>query len=112
GPLFVCRGGTAQYYVEPMPGVQSYTWSLPASWQGSSNTDSITIIAGGNTDTIRVAAQFFCGTGPEKSLVVSVSPEPIISVPAGTALCAGDSIELFANVAPGMSWDWMHNGNL
>ncbi len=112
GATFICAGDTVRYAVPPVAGAIAYVWTLPSGWTGSSITDSITVVSGMSSDTIRVSAGFFCGSSAEQVLAVAVSPGAAISASGSAPLCADDSILLQANTTPGISWQWLHNGTV
>ncbi len=104
----ICRNGTYTYNVPAIVGATSYTWIMPTGWSGSSTTNSITIIAGGNNDTIKVAANFMCGTSTIIQKPITISPLPTLS-PSGTiSICNGDSTTLAASA--GTTYVWLQNG--
>ncbi len=108
GHTIVCAGSTHTYSVPVMAGALSYTWTLPAGWTGSSTADSIHITVGSGTDTLRVSADFSCGSSTDRLLVITVIPEAAVTTNAAT-LCEGDSVLLQSSVSPGISWQWLRN---
>jgi PKD domain-containing protein/type IX secretion system substrate protein len=67
----ICTGSTETYFISPVAGATSYTWTLPSDWTGTSTTTSITITAGNwGVEYITVAADNICGTSPPDSLNV------------------------------------------
>lgn len=104
----VCRGGSYTYTVPAVSGATSYTWMLPAGWTGSSSTDTIHIVSGLLSDTIRVAANFPCGVSSYTEKVITVRPLPDISPLGTTSLCNGDSIVLTAS--GGTTYQWLSSG--
>ncbi|RYD86415.1 MAG: hypothetical protein EOP50_22430, partial [Sphingobacteriales bacterium] len=110
GPVFICPDAQATYSIAPVTGALSYTWSLPSGWTGASASDSIQVTPGSGTDTIRVSANFLCGSSPFQELVVQVS-EPAGITPLGsTSFCSGDSLQLLANGDTSITWQWLLNG--
>jgi len=104
----VCRGSSHTYSISAISGALSYTWTLPTGWTGTSTTNSINVIVGNTSDTIRVAANFACGASAPAILPIMVSPLPTIT-PSGTlAHCSGDSITLAAS--SGISYQWLEGG--
>lgn len=79
----VCEGTQETYSVPNDPNVDSYTWSIPAAWTGSSTSNSITVTVGSSDGDISVIPTNECGTGPLQTLAVVVTnsgpqqPEPI-----------------------------------
>ena len=110
----VCRGVANTYIVPVVAGASSYSWILPSGWTGTSATNSISITAntatttGAVSDTIRVSANFLCGSSLYVTKIVTVSSLPVIT-PSGTIkVCNGDSVTLTASA--GSSYQWLHNG--
>ncbi len=114
GEMQVCRSGSYMYAVPALPGAVSYTWTLPAGWSGSSTGDSIMIQVGytGSTDTIRVSANYLCGSSPTQALAVQLNPEAAITPSGLLNLCAGDSIILHGNNDADLDWKWLQNGSM
>lgn len=103
----VCRDGAYMYYVPSMTGANSYTWTLPSGWMGSSTSDTIHITAGNNSDTIRVTANYACGISTQRIKAITVSALPLIT-PAGTSkICNSDSLTLTASA--GASYQWLRD---
>ena len=100
----VCRGAGYTYTVPAVTGATSYTWIVPTGWTGSSTTNSITLVTGKTSDTIRVAANFLCGTSTVTIKRVYVNPLPVIS-PSGTVkICNGDSASFTATTGTAYRW--------
>ncbi len=78
----ICPGSTATYHIPAVDNALSYTWELPAGWNGSSTGDSITITATATGGMITVRANGSCDTGlaQELSVVVRTPPTPMIQV--------------------------------
>ena len=72
GDASICTGSTEVYSVINDPGVSSYTWTLPAGWTGTSNTNSIHVTAGSSGGTISVTANAACGSSIPQTLNVTV----------------------------------------
>gem|GEM_PF-228116 len=73
--------GTIEIYsILPVAGANTYTWTLPIGWSGSSTTNSITATVGANSGTISVTATNACGTSPASTLNVNVTGTPTIIV--------------------------------
>ena len=106
----ICHNGTYTYSVATVAGATSYTWTLPVGWSGTSTTNSIAITAGSNSDTIKVAANFACGSSSVTLKPVTISPLPSLT-PSGTVrICNGDSTTLTAGSA--VSYLWLKNGTV
>ncbi len=69
----VCQGTQETYSVANDANVTSYAWTIPAGWSGTSTTNSITVTVGANNGNISVTPSNACGTGPARSIAVTVS---------------------------------------
>lgn len=113
GNSFICPGDTVVFSVAPVAAAQSYTWTLPSGWAGSSSTDSIMVVAAsGLNDTIFVSANYVCGTSAPVALAVTVSAPAAVMALGNLAICSGDSVTLLANTESVTSWQWLHNGQV
>lgn len=100
----VCRGMTYIYSVPSFPGALSYTWAVPADWSGSSSTNTIQVVPGTVSDTLRVAVHFLCGTTGQAIKPVFVTPLPVMT-PSGTEeICSGDTLILTAGSGADYQW--------
>lgn len=109
GTQTVCSGVSTTYSVPAVSGATSYNWALPATWSGSSTTNSITVTAGASGGTIAVAAVNSCTTSSSSTLAVTVNPSASVpgAVSGPTVLCAGttDSYSV-APVSGATSYSW------
>ncbi|MCC6411990.1 MAG: proprotein convertase P-domain-containing protein, partial [Saprospiraceae bacterium] len=111
----LCFGQTETFWVAPVVGAASYTWTVPAnvSILSGQGTDSIQVgwnsATGGN---ICVTADNACGSSAPACFGVTVEPLPAATQPAGdTLLCAGDTTWYSLAVMTGVSsWNWQING--
>ncbi len=112
GNLLVCRDAGYTYSVPSQSGVISYTWTLPQGWSGAGSSDTINIRTGltGGPDTIRVAANYLCGSSDEKKLAVTVAHPASITPPGSHDRCTGDTLFLHAGTQPGATWQWLADG--
>ncbi len=79
GTTTVCQGQTGlTYMVSPYTYADTYSWSLPPGYSGSSATNSITLsfTTSALSDTIRVIAANYCGSGVSLKLGITVNPLP------------------------------------
>ncbi|AKD02728.1 hypothetical protein PKOR_05815 [Pontibacter korlensis] len=77
GPAEVCENGTDYVYsVNPIAGVNSYIWTVPADWTitEGQGTASITVTAGKVGGVVTVKGENDCGTGADASLNVTLLP--------------------------------------
>lgn len=84
-----CSGSAGVLTVAPDPTATSYTWTLPNGWTGTSNTNSINVIAGLSSGTVTVTANNACGSSPVRSLAVTSSSIVASLVSTSNSSCAG-----------------------
>jgi hypothetical protein len=73
GDVILCPGVHTQFSIQPIPGAENYTWSLPVGWTGASTLDTIMAVVGtGGTGDITVRANNRCGSSSEETLAVSI----------------------------------------
>ncbi len=106
GKALVCAGTAQKYKVLAVPTAQSYVWTLPNGWSGTSSVDSITTLAGTSGGTIQVTAVNGCGTSSARTKTVSVinslaSPGTITSSAGSGPYCAGQLYTLSITAVPG-----------
>ncbi|HEX2901092.1 MAG TPA: PKD domain-containing protein [Bacteroidia bacterium] len=109
GATTVCQGSANTYSITAIPGVTSYTWTLPGGFTGSSTTNSITTTAGSTSGSITVVATNGCGTSPTQTLAVTVTPLPTQpgSISGNLSICAGSVNTYTVNAVPGAtSYTW------
>ena len=110
GKTVVCQGKSETYYVNSVTGAKNYTWNLPSTWTGYSNTNSINVTTGGS-GSISVTANNDCGSSSLQSLFVNVTPTPSIpgTISGKTSVCPGKS-EIYTinpvSDATGYTWVW------
>lgn len=75
GGLLVCQDATLYYAIEPVPGADSYVWTLPQGWSGASTGTAIAATAGSAGGAIRVRAVNGCGISEEQILPVSIKED-------------------------------------
>jgi hypothetical protein len=88
-PNTLCQASSQVFSVSSIPGAAAYSWTLPASWMGSSTTNSISVQIGAS-GTIGVTASNMCGTSGIKT--VSVVTTQSISSSRSATICAGDKL--------------------
>ena len=81
----VCGGTTQTYSISGVTGANSYSWTLPLGWTGTSNTTIINAIAGANGGNITITAYNSCGSVTSSPLAVTVST----SIPATPGTLTG-----------------------
>lgn len=94
GTTGLCIGAGAQTYSVPLISTaDSYSWSLPVGWTGTSTTNIISVTPGTTGGTISITATNTCGVTPPTILTISVNPQPTITVNSG-AICRGKSFTI------------------
>jgi hypothetical protein len=89
GNTVVCSGSSQTYSVTNDPSADGYTWTLPAGWSGTANTNSITVTVGTAGGTISVGAfNNSCGISTLRTQNISVNNIIILSV-SNNVLCFG-----------------------
>lgn len=76
GTAAVCAGSSQTYSISPVNGANSYTWSLPNGWTGSSTSTSITTTVDNTGGTISVTADNGCGASTARTLTATVATTP------------------------------------
>ncbi len=85
GITHVCDGSSTAYGVINDSAATSYTWSLPPTWSGSSDSCLITATADSLGGVITVIANNGCGSSPPQSINVYGSARPVVTLsPLGT----------------------------
>ena len=109
GNTTICSGSTETYYIDAVANATDYTWTLPASWSGTSVTDSITPIQETTGGTISVTANNGCGSSSAQSITVVVNNPPAQpSVITGNATVCQGSANTYSviNDATATSYTW------
>ena len=102
GNTAVCHGSGNLYYVAPVSGATSYTWTLPGGWTGTSITDSINAVAN-SSGIVSVTANNVSGSSAPQTVYVTVNTVDVSVTQAGAMLTAN---------AAGAAYQWMNcNGN-
>jgi hypothetical protein len=80
GDTILCSGHEYTFSTDPVPGISSYTWTMPNGWTGNSDSTSIIIVPDASSGSISVAANNSCATSDSVTLGITVhaSPEPEI----------------------------------
>lgn len=109
GSAVQCSGVTGQTYsVAEVTGATSYNWSFPAGWAitGGSGTRTVIVTVGTTGGTISVTASNVCGTGPARTLDVTVNQTPAISNKTET-ISSGSTFNVTPAEAPvGTTYTW------
>lgn len=109
GNLSLCSDSLVTYSITPVEGAQYYTWTFPAGWSGTSNTNSITAVVGPVGGTISVTANNACGNSPARTIPVTVNSAPAMppAIMGDSVICSGTSNSYFVNpIANTNSYIW------
>lgn len=68
----VCPTSSQTYGVVPVPGVSSYSWTLPSGWAGSSSANTITTLTSTTGGNVVVVANNLCGSSAPISFAVTI----------------------------------------
>ncbi|MCW3083969.1 MAG: hypothetical protein JWP12_1335 [Bacteroidetes bacterium] len=83
----ICDGAVASFQVNTDPNASGYTWTLPATWTGTSTTNGITTTATTNSGIVSVTENNACGTSTALNINVTVNPLPNVSLTSFTPVC-------------------------
>jgi large repetitive protein len=116
GIIKACPGENKTYFISPVPGATSYTWTPPYGGFILSGQGTVSVVINfGYTfpasDTLRVVAHNTCGTSPERKLKISRNipavPGTITASGGNTKVCPGTSKTYsIAAVAGATSYIW------
>ncbi len=109
GDTIVCLGSSATFTVSAVAGASDYTWTLPAGWNGSSTTNSITANAVSVSGVISITADNSCGSSASQSLnvVTDTVPDKPSSFIGDVVVCNGSTSTYTAsNVSGATSYQW------
>jgi len=96
----VCDGSMANISIVNDPQASSYTWTLPASWTGSSTTANMSAIAAGSGGVITVTENNSCGTSTSLVINAVVNPLPAVTVSSFGIVCDNDAPFALTGGAP------------
>jgi len=102
-----CVGKTETYFV---PGISTntYNWTLPAAWTGSSSTNSINTIVGSGNGKISVRATNVCGTSAARTFSVTPTNTPA-AVAGYNSNIISDSVVFTSTSTNATTWHWDFN---
>lgn len=115
GNAVICAANTQSYSVINDPSASNYTWTIPSTWSGNSNTNNITITPDQSSGTISVIASNACGSSSATSLSITVAgavPAQPSLTNGNVNLCAGSSDNFEVNLDPLASYSWTLSGDL
>jgi len=107
GSTPVCSGSSQTYSVNSVPST-TYTWTLPGTWSGTSNTNSINTTVGTSSGTISVTATQNGCTSPAttKSVTVNTTPSAPSAISGNSPVCSGSSQTYSVNNVASTTYNW------
>jgi hypothetical protein len=97
GNSIVCQYSSQNYSVITDGLATSYSWAVPSSWGGTSNTNSVIIVPNAS-GILSVTASNSCGISPTQTISIIINPQPTITVNSGQ-ICIGQNFTISANGA-------------
>lgn len=112
GNATVCQNTSQIYSVSTVSGATSYTWTLPSGWSGTSNTNTISTVAGSAVGNISVKANNACGSSIIRNLAIVVNAVPastgLINITGGRdKVCPGDARNYSVASISGLTYNWV-----
>jgi hypothetical protein len=103
GPTALCQGQGSTYNATFISTANSYNWTLPSGWTGTSSNYSIATTAGAS-GVLSVSATYTCGTSAPTTLSVNVVPAPFVGITSlqPNVICSGSSVNI--NVTGGVNY--------
>lgn len=103
GPVQLCAGAAADYFVEPADSAVQYSWIIPDGWQGTPGNDTCHLTAGNSNATLKVLGLSVCGAASDtQSVLITVLP-----IPAPAILINNYILSLGQAYS---SYQWIFNG--
>ena len=109
GTSVVCSGGIDTFYIAPVAGATSYTWTLPNGWTGASVTNIIYVTIGTSSGNVSVFARNSCGISTTTSLFVNITaqaPSTPGFINGPVDVCRGDQDTFYVTRVNGVSYIW------
>jgi hypothetical protein len=109
GTTTICSGSSNTYSVTAVAGATSYTWTLPSGWSGTSTTNTINATASATSGDVTVTANNACGSSTVQTLAITVNPIPSTpgTISGTTTICSGSSNTYsITAVAGATSYTW------
>lgn len=101
GDLNICEGEILTYSVLPVAHANSYTWTIPGGWMGSSISNTITLRAGPTGGSISVTANNLFDTSQAAIAIVTATPLPVSAI-----IATGEKLKAPAGFA---AYQWFLN---
>lgn len=103
GLLAVCEGSEQNYSVDAVPGATLYAWTVGDGWEGTSSSNTISVVAGASSESISVAAVNICGagTGATQLITVTRAPSQPGAIMGADAVCVNSAGQYSIAEVPG-----------
>ncbi len=95
GNSTVCSGTSNTYSITAVNGADSYTWTLPSGWLGTSTANSITTSASSTSGNVTVVAENTCGSSSPQTFAVTVNTVDVFVAQFETTLSASATSATF-----------------
>jgi len=91
GAATLCAGYETEYRISEVNDADTYTWTLPAEWYGTSTSNAISLIPDKKSGKLMVNANNECGISESVSLNITVIDVPTTpsSITGPVEICAG-----------------------
>lgn len=91
GTSVLCAGATQIFSVAAVATASSYSWTLPAGWNGTSTSNSIAVTVNSASGTISVTANNQTGASAPQQLSITVNTVNAVAIQSLNTLYAGVS---------------------
>jgi hypothetical protein len=107
GNTLVCPNSTNTYTAGIVAGANSYTWSIPGAWSGTSTTNTIAITTNSNAGVINVTANNNCGSVSQSLTVNVYTTQNNLNIIGNSLVCNGLNYTYVAGVVTGATfYNW------
>lgn len=111
GATNACQNTSYIYSIAAVATATSYTWTLPSGWNGTSTSNSITVIPGNAGGVISVTANNACGSSIARTFTTIVTTLPAqpgtITMTGGIAKICPGNVRTYTTSGPaGTVFNW------
>ena len=103
----ICDSSYVNYGVIFDLNVDSFTWTLPLNWTGTSTNSNMSAFAATNSGQVTVVENNSCGIGPPLIINVTLNPLPIVTLAPFGVIC--DTLSVF-NLTGGSPYGGIYSG--
>lgn len=107
GATSIC-GGSVNTYSVTNSGTTTYSWTFPAGWTSTGNSNSISATSTTSSGTVSVVAQNGCGTSAASTLTVTsyTLPATPSAINAAPSPCVGFTTLYSVTAVAGNTYNW------